>query len=50
VASRENGDAVPGSLPLPHGFVPGSAKGFRGKLSLLRLELLETDHVRLSFG
>ena len=50
VVSRESGYAVPGPLPLPDRFVPGSPKGIRGKLSLLRLELLETNHVRLSFG
>src|SRR5258708_37539147 len=50
VVSRENGHAVPGTLPLPGGFVPESSKGIHGTGSLLRLELLETNHVRLSFG
>jgi hypothetical protein len=35
---------------MPDCFVPESSKGIRGKGSLLRLELLETNHVRLSFG
>src|SRR3984957_3140071 len=50
LVSRENGHAVPGTLPLPDCFVPESSKGIRGKGSLLRLELLETNHVRLSFS
>jgi len=50
MVARENRHTVPGPLPLPDCFVPGSAKSIRGKLSLLRLELLETNHVRLSSG
>src|SRR5258708_34930149 len=50
VVSRENGHAVPGTLPLPDCFVTKSSKGIHGKGSLIRLELLETDHVRLSFA
>src|SRR5260370_28388894 len=50
VVSRENGHAIPGTLSLPDCFVPESSKGIHGKGSLLRLELLETNHVRLSFG
>src|SRR5882672_12452630 len=46
---RKNGHTVPGTLPLPDCFVPDSSKGIHGKSSLLHLELLETDHVRLSF-
>ena len=49
VVSRKNGHAVPGTLPLPDCFVPESSKGIHGKGVLLRLELLETNHVRLSF-
>src|SRR5258708_5115790 len=50
VVSRENCDAVPGTLPLPDCFVAESPKGIHGKGSLLSLELLETHHVRFSFG
>ncbi len=50
VVSRENGYTVPGTLPLPDGFVSESSQGIDRKRSLLRLELLETDHIRLSFG
>jgi hypothetical protein len=50
VVSRENCHAVPGTLPLPDRFAPESSKGIRGKGSVLRLELLETDHVRLSLA
>src|SRR3984957_12518967 len=50
VVSCENGHAVPGTLPLPDCFVPESSKGIHGKGSMLRLELLETHHVRLGFG
>ena len=49
VVSRENGDAVPGALPLPDCFVPESSKGIYGKGLLLCLELLEANHVRRSF-
>jgi hypothetical protein len=35
---------------LPDCFVPESPKGVHGKGSLLCLELLETNHVRLRFG
>src|SRR4029077_19758043 len=50
VVSRENGYAVPGTLPLPNCLVTEISKGVDGKGSVLRLELLETNHVRLSFG
>src|SRR3984885_11453660 len=50
LVSRENGHTVPGALALPDCFVTESPKGIHGKGSLLRLELLETHHVRLSFG
>src|SRR5258707_15455243 len=50
VIARENGHPVPGTLPLPDCFVPESSKGIHGKRSRFRLELLETNHVRLSFG
>src|SRR4029077_1669360 len=49
VVPRENGHAVPGTLPLPNCFVPESSKGVDGKGCMLRLELLQTNHVRLSF-
>src|ERR1700686_1580674 len=49
VVSRENGDPVPGALPLPDCFVPESSKGVHGKGFLLCLELLEANHVRFSF-
>jgi hypothetical protein len=48
VVSRENGHAVPGTLPLPDCFVPDSPKGIHGKGFLLCLELLETNYVWLS--
>jgi hypothetical protein len=50
VVSRENGHPVPGTLPLPDCFVPETAEGMHRKRFRLRLELLETDHIRLSFG
>src|SRR5262249_35043394 len=50
MVSRENGHAVPGTLPLPHCFVPEIAEGLHGKRARFRLELLQTDYVRLSFG
>src|ERR1051326_4619230 len=37
-------------LAVPDGFVPKASKGTHGKSCLLGLELLETNHVRLSFG
>ena len=46
MVSRKNSYAVPGPLPLPDCFVPRSPKGFLGKLSLLRLELLEANQDR----
>jgi hypothetical protein len=50
VVSRENGHAVPGTLPFPDCFIPEGSKGVHGKGFLLRLEFLETNHVRLSLG
>src|SRR5207249_12097593 len=50
VVSRENGHAVPGTLPLPDCLVPKTLKGTHGKRSRLGLEFLETNHIRLSFG
>jgi hypothetical protein len=50
VVSRENGHTVPGTLSLPDRFVPESSKGIHGKGFLLCFELLETHHVRFSFG
>src|SRR5262249_25703515 len=49
VVSRENGHAVPGTLPLPDCFVPEIAEGIEGKRTRFRFELLKTNHVRLSF-
>ena len=49
VVSRKNGYTISGTLPLPDCFVPESSKGIHGKGFLLRLEFLETNHVRLSF-
>src|SRR6267143_2071115 len=49
VISHENSHAVPRTLPLPDCFVPETSKGIHWKGSVLRLELLETNHVRRSF-
>src|SRR5262245_25073421 len=50
VVSSENGNAIPRTLPLPDCFVAKIAQGTDGKCPRFRLELLETDHIRLSFG
>ena len=49
VVSRENGHAVPGTLPLPNCFIPNVSKGRHRKGTLLHLQLLETNDVRLRF-
>jgi hypothetical protein len=50
VVSREKGHAVPGALPLADRFISESPKGAHGEGSLLCLELLEANDVRLRFG
>ena len=49
-ASREDGDAVPGRLALPHRAIAGIGKCGARKLPVARLQLLQADHVGLGFG
>src|SRR5580704_17232835 len=50
VVSREDGHSIPGTLPVPDCFIPENSESMNGKGSLLRLEILETHHVRLSLS
>ena len=50
MVTRQNGHSIPGALSLPDCFVSQVAERVYWKRSLLRLEFLETNHVRPSLG